>query len=74
MLIKPSIILAAAVLAAASSLSPFARADGTDPLMPTGTTFDPQPRRPKFAHQPGIGLRDRQGRNPGANEDPEDHE
>ena len=40
MLIKPSIILAAAVLAAASLLSPFARADGTDPLMPTGTTFE----------------------------------
>ena len=46
MLIKPSIILAAAVLAAASSLSPFARADGTDPLMPTGTTFDPNPAAP----------------------------
>ncbi len=46
MLIKPSIILAAAVLAAASLLSPFARADGTDPLMPTGTTFDPNPAAP----------------------------
>ena len=46
MLIKPSIILAAAVLAAASLLAPFARAADTDPLMPTGTTFDPNPAAP----------------------------
>src|SRR5207248_6918379 len=45
-LINPSIILAAAALAASSFLSPFARADGTDPLMPTGTTFDPNPAAP----------------------------
>ena len=36
-------VLAAAVLAAASLLAPFAMADDGDPLMPAGTTFDPNP-------------------------------
>jgi hypothetical protein len=49
LLIKPSIVLAAAVLTAASLLAPFARA-ATDPLMPTGAggvqPFDPNPAAP----------------------------
>jgi hypothetical protein len=51
LLIKPSIVLAAAVLTAASLLAPFARA-ATDPtyLMPTGPggvqPFDPNPAAP----------------------------
>jgi hypothetical protein len=49
LLIKPSIVLAAAVFTAASLLAPFARA-ATDPLMPTGPNgvqpFDPNPAAP----------------------------
>src|ERR1700736_5760515 len=49
LLTKPSIVLAAAVLTAASLLAPFARA-ATDPLMPTGPNgvqpFDPDPAAP----------------------------
>src|SRR5262245_32780710 len=41
--IKPSIVLGTAVLTAAFLLAPFAWADDGDPLMPTGTTFDPHP-------------------------------
>ena len=48
MVIKPSIVLAAAVLTAASLLAPFARA--ADPLMPAGADgvqpFDPNPADP----------------------------
>lgn len=39
-------LMAAAILTAGSLLAPFARADDTDPLMPTGTTFDPNPAAP----------------------------
>src|SRR5882724_11801521 len=45
LLIKPSIVLAAAVFTSAFLLVPFARA-ATDPLMPTGTAFDPNPAAP----------------------------
>jgi hypothetical protein len=49
LLIKPSIVLAGAVLTAASLLAPFARA-ATDPLMPSGPSgvqpFDPNPAAP----------------------------
>jgi hypothetical protein len=44
--IKPSIVLGAAVLTAAFLLAPFAWADDGDPLMPPGTTFDPNPAAP----------------------------
>ena len=44
-LIKPSIVLAAAVFTSAFLPVPFARA-ATDPLMPTGTEFDPNPAAP----------------------------
>ena len=45
LLIKPSIVLAAAVFTAAFLPVPFAQA-ATDPLMPTGTAFDPNPAAP----------------------------
>jgi hypothetical protein len=48
LLIKPSIVLAAAVLTAASLLAPFARA-ATDPLMPTTGAFGVQPFDPNPA-------------------------
>ena len=44
MVIKPSIVLAAAVFTAAFLPVPFARA--ADPPMPTGTAFDPNPAAP----------------------------
>ena len=44
LLIKPSIVLAAAVFTAAFLSVPFARA--ADPPMPTGTEFDPNPAAP----------------------------
>jgi hypothetical protein len=45
LLIKPSIALASAVLTAAFFPVPFSWA-ATDPLMPTGTQFDPNPAAP----------------------------
>jgi hypothetical protein len=84
MVIKPSIVLAAAVLTAASFLAP-STATAADPtyLMPTGPgggqpddriqPYDPNPAARGFQDKEVFDLRVRRGRHQNPPQDPEDH-